>query len=161
MSDRQEERRRRDRVRREEVMMLPVVPVRRHGVIKGQDGDVRVCVSVGAAGEVVAVWTTAEGREAVTSRTVSAGGASFPDPGTTGPVAARITVHTPELAAVVRIADLTLAHVTVQPMPGDRFLVAGARCRWHREGMPGKPDPAPDVAEQVSPAGPVVTASGG
>ena len=134
MSDWQEERRHRDRVRRDEVMSLPVLQVRRHGVIDGQDGDVRVCASVGPAGEVVAVWTTAEGLEAVTSRTVSAGGASFPDPGATRPVAARITVHAPELAAVTGIQDLALAHITVQPMPGDRFLVAGARCRWRRDG---------------------------
>ena len=42
-------------------------------------------------------------------------------------------VHTPELAAATRIADLALAHITVQPMPGGRFLVAGARCRWRRD----------------------------
>ena len=57
-----------------------------------------------------------------------------PDPGAARPVAARITVHTPELAAVTRIADLALAHITVQPMPGGRFLVAGARCRWRSDG---------------------------
>ena len=71
---------------------------------------------------------------AVTSATVSAAGASFPDPAAACPVAARITVHTPELAAVTPIADLALAHITVQPMPGGRFLVAGARCRWRRDG---------------------------
>ena len=49
-------------------------------------------------------------------------------------MAARITVHTPELASVTRIADLALAHITVQPMPDGRFLVAGARCRWRRDG---------------------------
>ena len=115
-------------------MSLPVLPVRRHGVIDGRDGDVLVCASVGPAGEVVAVWTTPEGLEAVTSTTVSAAGASFPDPAAARPVAARITVHTPELAAVTRIQDLALAHITVQPMPGGRFLVAGARCRWRPEG---------------------------
>ena len=78
---------------------------------------------------MVAVWTTPEGREAVTSTTVSAAGASFPDPGAARPVAARITVHTPELAAVTQVQDLALAHITVQPMPGGRFLVTGARCR--------------------------------
>jgi hypothetical protein len=57
---------------------------------------------------VVAVWTTPEGREAVTSTTVSAAGVSFPDPGAARPVAARITVHTPDLAAVTRIEDLYL-----------------------------------------------------
>ena len=134
MSDWQEERRRRDRARRDEVMSLPVLRVRRHGVIDGHDGDVLVCASVGPAGEVVAVWTTPEDREAVTSATVSAAGASFPDPGAARPVAARITVHTPDLAAVTQIQDLALAHITVQPMPGDRFLLVGARCRWRPEG---------------------------
>ena len=126
MSDWQEERRRRDRARRDEVMSLPVLQIRRRGVLDGQDGDVRVCASVGPDGNVVAVWTTAEGLEAVTSRTASAGGASFPDPGAARPVAARITVHAPDLAAVTPIAALTLAHITVQPMPGDRFLVVGS-----------------------------------
>lgn len=93
MSDWREERRRQDRTRREEVMRLPVLQVRRHGVLDGQDGDLRVCASVGPAGEAVAVWTTAEDLAAVTSRTISAGGASFPDPGAARPVAARITVH--------------------------------------------------------------------
>ena len=134
MSDWQEERRRQDRARREEVMRLPVLPVRRHGVIDGLDGDVRVCVSVGPAGEVVAVWTMAEYLEAVISRTVSAGGATFPDPDAARPVAARITVHAPVLAAVTPIQELGLAHIIVQPMPGGRFLVAGARCRWRRDG---------------------------
>ena len=134
MSDWQEERRRRDRTRRDEVMSLPVLQVRRHGVIDGQVGEVLVCASVGPAGELVAVWTTPEGMEAASSTTVSAAGASFPDAAAARPVAARITVHTPELAAVTRIADLALAHITVQPMPGGRFLVAGARCRWRPDG---------------------------
>jgi len=134
MSDCHEERRRRDRARRDEVMRLPVLRVRRHGVIDGHDGDILICASVGPAGEVVAVWTTPQDREAVTSATLSAGGASFPDPGAARPVAARITVHTPDLAAVTQIQDLALAHVTVQPMPGDRFLLVGARCRWRPEG---------------------------
>jgi hypothetical protein len=89
---------------------------------------------VGPTGEVVAVWTAPDGLGAVTSTTVSAAGACFPDPATDRPVEARITVHTPELAAVTPIAGLTLAHITVQPMPGGAFLVAGARCRWRRDG---------------------------
>jgi hypothetical protein len=120
MSDWQEERRRRDRARRDEVMSLPLLPVRRHGVIDGRDGDVLACVSVGPAGEALAVWTRPEGQEAVASATVSAAGAPFPDPGAARPVAARIIVHTPELAAVTPIANLALAHITVQPMPGGR-----------------------------------------
>ena len=115
-------------------MSLPLLQVRHHGVIGGRDGDVLVCTSVGPAGEVAAVWAAPDGLEAVTSATVSAAGACFPDPAAARPVAARITVHTPELAAITPIADLALAHITVQPMPGGKFLVAGARCRWRRDG---------------------------
>jgi hypothetical protein len=134
MNDWREQQRQRDRERREEVMSFPVLRVRHHGVIDGRDGDVLVCASVGPAGEAVAVWTTPDGLEAVTSATVSPAGARFPDPAAARPVTARITVHTPELAAVTPIADLTLAHISVQPMPGGRFLLAGARCRWRRDG---------------------------
>src|SRR5580704_11808232 len=134
MSERREQQRHRDRVRRAEVISLPVLRVRDHGVIGGLDGDILVCASVGPAGEVVAVWTIPEDLEAVTSATVSPAGARFPDPAAARPVAVRITVHTPELAAVTPIADLTLAHISVQPMPGGRFLLAGARCRWRRDG---------------------------
>ena len=115
-------------------MSLPVLPVHHRGVIDGRDGDVLVCASVGPAGEVVAVWTAPEALEAVTSTTVAAAGTSFPDPAAARPVAARITVHTPELAAVTPVQDLALAHITVQPMPGGRFVVAGARCRWRAGG---------------------------
>ena len=76
-------------------MRLPVLQVRHHGVIDGHDGDVRVCTSVGPGSELVAVWTAAVSLEAVTSRTLSAGGASFPDPAAARPVPARITVHAP------------------------------------------------------------------
>jgi hypothetical protein len=134
MSDGREQQRHLDEVRRVEVMRLPVVRLRHHGVIRGLDGDVRICASVGPDGEAVAVWTTPESLVAVTARTVSAGGASFPDPAAARPVAARITVHTPGLAAVTRITELTLAHICVQPMPGGRFLVAAARCWWRPDG---------------------------
>ena len=134
MTDWREKQRDRDRVRRNEVMSLAILRARHHGVLGGRDGDVLVCASVGPAGEAVAVWTTPDGLEAAISRTVSPGGASFPDPSADRPVQARITVHTPGLAAVTPIADLALAHITVQPMPGGQFLVAGARCRWRPDG---------------------------
>ena len=115
-------------------MRLPVLRVCHHGVLGGRDGDVLVCASIGPAGEMVAVWAKPEGLAAVTATTVSAAGACFPDPAAARPVAARITVHTPDLAAVTPIADLALSHITVQPMPGGQFLVAGARCRWLHDG---------------------------
>ena len=72
MSDWQEERRRRDRTRRDEVMSLPVLPVRRHSVIEGQDGDVLVCASVGPAGELVAVWKDSLGLDQCQARLYTA-----------------------------------------------------------------------------------------
>lgn len=134
MSDWQEEQRRRDQRRRDEVMGLPVLPLARHAVITGQDGDVRVCASVGPGGELVTVWVAAADLDAVTSRTVNQGGASFPDPGAARPVTARITVHDPALASVTAIGSLQLAHITVQPLPGSRFVIVGARCRWRPDG---------------------------
>jgi hypothetical protein len=103
-------------------------------VIEGQDGEVRVCASVGPGGDVVAVWSAAQDLDAVTATTVSSAGARFPDPRAPRPLAARITVHTPDLVAVISIRELALAHVTVQPMPGNRFLVVAARSRWRRDG---------------------------
>jgi hypothetical protein len=120
MSDWREQRRHRDRDRRDEVMTLPVLRVRHHSVIGGRDGDVPACASVGPAGEVAALWTTPEGLGPVTSTTVSAAGAWFPDPAAARPAAARITVHTPNLAAVTRIADLALAHIICSPCAARR-----------------------------------------
>jgi hypothetical protein len=120
MSDWREQRRHRDRDRRDEVMTLPVLRVRHHSVIGGRDGDVPTCASVGPAGEVAALWTTPEGLGPVTSTTVSAAGAWFPDPAAARPAAARITVHTPDLAAVTRIADLALAHIICSPCAARR-----------------------------------------
>jgi hypothetical protein len=101
-------------------MTLPVLRVRHHSVIGGRNGDVPPCASVGPAGEVAALWTTPEGLGPVTSTTVSAAGAWFPDPAAARPAAARITVHTPDLAAVTRIADLALAHIICSPCAARR-----------------------------------------
>ena len=107
-------------------MTLPVLRVRHHSVIGGRDGDVPACASVGPAGEVAALWTTPEGLGPVTSTTVSAAGAWFPDPAAARPAAARITVHTPDLAAVTRIADLAGAY-HLQPMRSAPQPSAGYR----------------------------------
>ena len=82
MSEGREQQRHRDRVRRrEEVMSLPVLRVRHHGVIAGHDGDVLVCASVGPACEVAAVWTAPEGVGAVTSSDGLGGPGAFPGSG--------------------------------------------------------------------------------
>ena len=92
-----------------------------------------VCASTGPAGEAVAVWTAAGDLEAVTSTDVRPAGASFPDP--VRP-AGGSPHHGPRSRPGRGHPDprADLGHITVQPMPGDRFLVAGARCRWRRDG---------------------------
>jgi hypothetical protein len=116
-------------------MALPVVRVRHHQALSSTGADdVLVSVSVGAAGQAVALWSTAEDRALLASTTTRPGGARFPDPRTPRPVGARVTTHTPGRGLVVRIPDLPLAHPTVQLLPGDRILVVAARCRWRPSG---------------------------
>ncbi len=107
-----------------------------------------MCTSVGPDGEILAVWTAAGDLEAVQARTTSPGGAVFPDPESSRPVTARITVHNPGPVSQTRIGSLRLAHITIQPMPGGRFLVAGARC-WWRPGGPDRNAVVYDAAGQV------------
>jgi hypothetical protein len=120
---------------RAEVLGLPVLPLRRHGRVTAVDnGDALLSVSVGPAGEAVSLWSASADKEALTSVTVQPGWASFPDARAARPTGARITVHAAGLAGAVRIAEMPLAHATVQPLPGGRFLAVGARCRWRPEG---------------------------
>lgn len=125
----------REEQQRAEVLGLPVVPLRRHGRVRAaDDGDALLSVSVGPAGEAVALWSAAADHDALTSVTMQPGWASFPDARATRPADARITVQSPGMAETVRIAEMPLAHATVQPLPGDRFLVVAARCRWRSDG---------------------------
>ena len=135
MSDWEFKRRKRDEKRRAAVMALPVLPVRQHGTITGvRDDDVLVSSSIGPAGEAVALWSTAEDAAALTSAATEPGGPSFPSSTTERPVAAQVTVQHPELRFTVPIAELTLAHPSVQVLPGERILVVAARCRWRPDG---------------------------
>lgn len=73
-------------------------------------------------------------QEVLTSVNVQGNGLRSWTRGPPGPSGARISVQSAGSAAVVRIAEMPLAHATVQPLPGDRFLVVAARCRWRPEG---------------------------
>ncbi|MBM2614679.1 hypothetical protein JIG36_03805 [Actinoplanes sp. LDG1-06] len=95
-----------------------------------EPGDALLSVSVGPAGEAVALWSAPDDREALTSLSSE----TSPDARAARPAGVRITVHTPDLTTVVRIASMPLAHVTAQPLPGGRFLVVAARCRLRPEG---------------------------
>jgi hypothetical protein len=105
------------------MMARPLLPVRHHATIAAAEaGDVRVCASVGPAGEVIAVWSVAQDLPVLTT--------FFPDPRA---VPARVTVHAPDLVSVVCLTGLRVAHF-VQPLPAGNILVAGARSQWRPEG---------------------------
>ncbi|RAY11420.1 hypothetical protein DPM19_30835 [Actinomadura craniellae] len=126
---------RRERARRAEVMALPTLKVRHHAVVAGERGEARASVSVGPEGEVLALWTAAEDLPAQRSSPTRSAGAAFPDSRAPRPVAARVTTHTSVRAVtMVRLAELPLAHVKVQPLPQGRVLAVAARARWRPEG---------------------------
>jgi hypothetical protein len=117
-------------------MALPVVEATHCTAITApRYGDVRICASVGPAGEVIAVWAAAPDLEAATSRTVSPSGATFPDARSPRPLDVRVTAQGPAGdPAVTSIAGLSLANITAQPLPGGRILIVGARSYWRPEG---------------------------
>ena len=108
--------------------------VRHHAPIAvAEDGDVLVCASVGAAGEVIVVWSAAENRPILT--TPAAQGAGIvPDPRAPRTAPARVTVHAPDIVSVVRITRPGLANLTAQPLPGGNILLVGTGSHWHPEG---------------------------
>lgn len=124
-----------DAARRDQAMALPVVEAtHRSAIAAPREGDVRICASVGAASEVIAVWAAAADLEAATSRTVSPAGATFPDARSPRPLDVRVTVQGAEGTAVTSIARLSLANITAQPLPGGRILIVGVRSYWRPEG---------------------------
>jgi hypothetical protein len=105
-------------------MARPLLPIRHHAPITApDDGDVRVCASVGPAGEVIAVWSAAEDLPALTT---------FPDPRPPRAVTAWVSVHAPDTVSVTEITRLGLTNFG-QPLPGGNILLAGYSSR--RRGM--------------------------
>jgi hypothetical protein len=116
-------------------MALPVLGVRHQAHLQApRAGDVRVCASVGPAGEAVAVWAAADDAPAVQPRSAGPHRASFARTRASWPVRARVTVHSPDLAGVTAVSRLRLAHLKVQPLPGGAVLLVGARCQWRGDG---------------------------
>jgi hypothetical protein len=113
-----------------------LVELRHHIDLRpAHDGDVLVDASVGSDHAAVVMWSTPEGREALRARTQKPDGASFPDPAPPLPASAHIvTMDATGVIASVKLSGLPVAHPHVQPLPGRRYLVVGARCRWRPEG---------------------------
>lgn len=109
--------------------------VRWHGRLEPANaGDVLVSIGMGFDSRAWALWSTPSGRDALTSSTVSPGGATFPDAQTAAPVTARVTVHDPDLVGLISIDTLSIAGPHVQPLPEGRVLLVGSRCRWRPDG---------------------------
>jgi hypothetical protein len=89
-----------------------------------------VTAASGPEGELVVLWASQESADALTARTVQPGWASFPDPRTAAPVSVHVATYRPHLMTTVPIAEQSLAHVHVQPLPEGATLLVGARCRW-------------------------------
>jgi hypothetical protein len=89
-------------------------------------------VTVGPAGQAVAVWTDAAGLEAL----------SFVDDGVydeTGPMEGpaadvAITVHTPATTQTIEVAGVRGVDFTAQPLPNGRVLLVGWGARWYPDG---------------------------
>jgi hypothetical protein len=114
------------------VLGLPVLPLHRHGKLTAAaSGDTLVSVSVGPAGEAVASWSTPADQETLTSVTEQPGWASFPDARTARPVGLRITVQSPGLAGVVRIAGVVAEYASIGAVT--------CGCRWLCAGRAGSP----------------------
>jgi hypothetical protein len=131
VSDWQEQRRRQDEARRAEVRALPALQVRHRAAIAAvHEGDVRVCASVGPAGEVIALWPAPEDLSAVTSKMVQPGWVTFPDP--QAPRA--VTAQAPEAVSVTSISELDLATSLCSRFPeaGSWWKVPGPG--WRHEG---------------------------
>jgi hypothetical protein len=111
-----------------------VVKLRHHAVVAARRGQERVGASIGPDGQLIALWAAARDLPALKATTTQPGWATFPDPRAPRPVRARVSIHAPELISVVELAELPLAHVTVQPLPQGQILVVGARARWRPEG---------------------------
>lgn len=96
-------------------------------------------MSVGPAGEAVALWIDSDGLETLYERTTDAGGASFAQTTAAAPVLAAASVETAGSRASYPIVGLRHTFPMIQPLPGEEFLVVAGRCRWR---------PEPDGPEQ-------------
>ncbi|MDG4839152.1 hypothetical protein O7631_21755 [Micromonospora sp. WMMD967] len=112
------------------------VRLRQHAtLVPVQAGQVTVSVSVGPHGEAIALWSSTAGREALLGSTLSASGVSRPDSTTRAGVAVQVATYSPQARSVIAVPDLALAHCHVQPLPGGRMLLVGARSRRLAEGV--------------------------
>ncbi|HEX5598853.1 MAG TPA: hypothetical protein VFX61_22975 [Micromonosporaceae bacterium] len=107
---------------------LPVV-LRQHAELPPPEtGQVLVSVSVGPDNEAIALWSTPTGRDKLQARVERPNGTSFAASTTDGTIA-HVVSYAPQPTSTVIVPDLRVAHCHVQPLPGGRVLIVGARLR--------------------------------
>lgn len=110
---------------------------RHTGTLSNPPGfDVLISVGMGPDGPV-GLWAAAADQSDLWGRHVGAGGASFAETRTSSRPRVPLTAYSTAPLALTTVAvvpELPVAHPFVQPLPGGRFLVVGARCAWREEG---------------------------
>ncbi|MBB2924502.1 hypothetical protein [Cellulomonas cellasea] len=98
--------------------------------------DALVSVGVTASGGPVAIWSSSRGGEVLTGRDAEPGRPSFPHTRPAEEHAVTLVAYTAagEVADVVAVSSLPVAHPHVDRFPDGSFLVVGARARWTSAG---------------------------
>lgn len=97
------------------------------------DGDEVVAASVGPDGAAIVLWASPKSAEAMYN-SVGQGGVTFPDTQFKTPISCRVRVYSPLPERDVPIKGLNLTFPLIQPLPGDRTLIVGARCNAYLDG---------------------------
>jgi hypothetical protein len=92
--------------------------------------------SIGPSGELLALWSTTLGAEALQPVTEQPGWATFPESKPTASTSVLLTVHDSRIVAALHLEQFPVAYPMIQPLPNGRVLAVGARCNWY----PGGPD---------------------
>jgi hypothetical protein len=98
------------------------------------EGQEVVAVSVGHAGEAIALGIDPSDDSIVAGYDVSPGWARFPKSRAERPYGGTIVVHDGENARRVLLDDVAISFPLVQPLPGDEVLLAGVRCKRFADG---------------------------
>ena len=114
--------------RREEMLALPTVELRRCGELEPpMDGDELIDVSVSPAGDAVGLWAQPEDSMELFAKDLWPNGVRSPRTKLPSPVTVRVARYGRKPLVVPLRTDLAVPRVQV--LSGDRVLVVGARCR--------------------------------
>lgn len=129
---------------------MPHVEARLHAEVSPPVAhDQLVTSGIGPRGELVALWTDERGVGALQRRVTEASGVSYPASSVGRTVPCTATVHDPDQVRATPLG-VRLANDEIQPLPGGRLLVAGARCEMTRHGATPNAAVYDDTGRQVA-----------